>query len=892
MDQVRILLLLVFAVVTGNQLPLGDQSLVDYIAETLDVKFDVISNFVDERRTFTSKLTLKNTGSQPITPEKWEIYFFAIRLVQPNEFPYDDGLQLNDCKMKLFHVAGSLYKLCPMRDFLLSKKDSTYCELDMKYWQSATTDTMPNWYVVSEGMKPRDIISTQGEGLSFVGPFNKPEQYKRYTDDDWQPFSPEVRYDLNAAMTIHDKSPKPLIPTPVEIEIKSGNVTIDSAWIVLNSSKFYHETVRIAGLFNISIQADKPKIKYIEIVKSHGLDLLSQSETQNEAYSIEITSETIHISATTRIGAFYAYQTLKSLATGGKLLPLGTIKDQPRFAYRGMHLDVGRNFHTKATVLKILDTMAMYKLNKFHFHLTEDEGWRLEIPGLPELTKVGSKRCHDLKEDKCLMPQLGSGSSEGGIGSGFYTVEDYKEILRYANDRHIQVIPEFDMPGHCRAGIKAMEAKFQKYLSYGNETAAREYLMTDFSDNTHYLTVQWFTDNAINICMESTETFIRYLIDSIINLHKDIQPLEIYHFGGDEVAGAWIESPECREFLKRKGLHKTTELKKYFAQSMAKMTDVKGLQVAAWADGLMIEGQTPYNISDFPTKQSIIAYNWDNLWERGHGDKAYKLANAGYKVVLSHATHLYFDHPQEPDPSERGYYWATRFTDTRKTFGYIPSNISYNADKARDGHPLTEEEICPNNSCFKLEKPENIIGVQGQIWTETIRTEQQLQEMLFPRMLALAELAWHKSTWEEIPNKQERIQRTNEEWTSFASALVEKELSRLENNGIKYRIPVPGARLDGNKLLLNTALPGLKFQYSDDNVIWKPIISGTKIDGATTRIYLRTRSVDGSRYSRTITMNIAMSKSDSSKLHTTTIFITLFAFMGVRLWYQACHSLK
>ncbi|XP_062566853.1 beta-hexosaminidase-like, partial [Saccostrea cucullata] len=633
MDKVRIIVLCLFAIVTGNQLPLADQGLVNYIAENLDVKYDVISNFVDGRRSFTSKITLKNTGNQPIPLEKWEIYFFAIRLVQPNAFPYENGLVLSDCKMKLFHVAGSLYKLHPMQNFLLSKQESVYCELVMKYWQSAITDTMPNWYVASDGMKPRDIISTQGEGLSFIGPFNRPEQYKRYTDDGWQPFSPEKRYDLNAAMTlIPDKSPKPLIPTPVEIKLKSGKVTIDSAWMVLNSTQFYQETVLIADLFNISIRSEKPNIKYIEIVNASDLDFLSQSETQNEAYSIGITTNAIHISATTRIGVFYAYQTLKSLATGGKILPVGNIKDQPRFAYRGLHLDVGRNFHTKETVLKILDTMSMFKLNKFHFHLTEDEGWRLEIPGLPELTKVGSKRCHDLKEDTCLMPQLGSGSLEGDIGSGFYTVEDYKEMLRYASERHIQVIPEFDMPGHCRAGIKAMEARFRKYLSYGNETAAREYLMTDFSDTTHYLTVQWFTDNAINICMNSTQTFIRYLIESIINLHKDIQPLQIYHFGGDEVAGAWIDSPECQKFLERKNLHNTTELKKYFAQAMAKMTDNRGLTAAAWADGLMIEGHTPYNISDLPTKKSIIAYNWDNLWERGHGDKAYKLANAGYKV--------------------------------------------------------------------------------------------------------------------------------------------------------------------------------------------------------------------------------------------------------------------
>lgn len=135
-------------------------------------------------------------------------------------------------------------------------------------------------------------------------------------------------------------------------------------------------------------------------------------------------------------------------------------------------------------------------------------------------------------EEECLLPQLGSGSNGCKLGCGFYTVEDYKEILRYANARHIEVIPEIDMPGHCRAGIKAMEARYRKYMNYGNETAAREFLLTDFADKTQYLSVQLFTDNAINICMDSTKVFIRYIIRAIKEMHSDIQPLKVYHFGG------------------------------------------------------------------------------------------------------------------------------------------------------------------------------------------------------------------------------------------------------------------------------------------------------------------------------------------------------------------------
>ncbi|XP_061190279.1 uncharacterized protein LOC133198156 [Saccostrea echinata] len=837
-------------------LPISDQHLVDYIAGNLHIRYDVTSNLVNDWQNFTAKITMKNTGTRDISLGNWEIYFFSIRLIQPNDFPFQHGYLLQDCNMKVYHAGGSLFKLTPAgREFSLKSKGNLACTIVAKYWQSARTDCMPNWYVTAEGMQAKDIKSTENEALTFVGPFTRPEQYRRYPADTYHPYTPEERYNINEAMTVSGMPAKHIIPTPVNINLEEGSVNVDPSWVILNSTKYSQGIHLISNLFGVSIQNTKPSSKYIEIETVENLDLLEKNETHDEAYWIVTTDSSITISVRTTKGVFYAYQSLRSLTNGGKVLPVGVINDQPRFQYRGMHVDVGRNFHSKEEILKILDAMAMYKLNKLHFHLTEDEGWRLEIPGLPELTEVGSKRCHDLSEDECVLPQLGSGSAKDRLGSGFYTIEDYKEILRFANDRHIEVIPEIDMPGHCRAGIKAMEARFRKYMKFGNETAAREYLMTDFTDISQYLSVQLFTDNAINLCMNSTTAFITYIIRALKTMHEDIQPLKMYNFGGDEVVGAWKDSPECRKFMNNSGFKHVSELKKYFAHLMDELTDNEGLNVAAWGDGLK-EGLTPYDLSEFPSKRDITAVNWENVWEWGQGDKAYKLANAGYKVILGHATHLYFDHPYEPDPEERGFYWATRFTDIRKTFGYVPSNIYYNADKAGNGKPLTPDQICTHNgTCLQLEKPENIIGMQGHVWTETIRTADELQEMVFPRLLALAERAWHESTWENIDNKEERIKKTNEDWTSFAKALQNKELARLEKLGINYRIPVPGGRLIKEKLNVNTDLPSLTVQYSADNKrTWNDIPVHTEISGLPDgkEVYLRTRSVDGARYSRVI----------------------------------------
>ncbi|XP_062581614.1 beta-hexosaminidase-like, partial [Saccostrea cucullata] len=836
--------------------PISDQHLIDYIAENLDIRYDVISNLVNDWQNFTAKITMRNVGTRDLSYGNWELYFYSIRLIQPNDFPYRHGHLLQDCNMRVYHVGGFLLKLTPAsRHFSLKSHANSICTLVAKYWQSARTDCMPNWYVTAEGMQAKDIKSTQNEALTYVGPFITPAQYRRYPEDTYHPYTPEERYNLNEALTVPGINSKRIIPTPVNISLKASSVTIDPSWVVLNSTKCNRGIRLISELFGATIGSIKPPSKFIEIKTVNNLNILGMKETLDEAYWIDITKSSVTISVRTPMGVFYAYQSLRSLTNGGKILPLGVIRDQPRFEYRGMHVDVGRNFHSKEDIMKILDAMAMYKLNKFHFHLTEDEGWRVEIPGLPELTEVASKRCHDPMEDECIFPQLGSGSGQSGLGSGFYTVEDYKEILRFANDRHIEVIPEIDMPGHCRAGIKAMEARFRKYMKFGNKTAAREYLMTDFPDKTEYLSVQMFTDNAINPCMDSTFAFIKQVIRAFKFMHADIQPLKMYHFGGDEIAGAWKDSPECQRFLSKSGLKNVGELKKYFAHMMARITDNYGLNVAAWGDGLK-DGPKPYDPSEFPTKRDITAYNWENVWEWGQGDKAYKLANAGYKVVLGHATHLYFDHPYEPDPEERGFYWATRFTDTRKTFDFVPSNIYYNADKAGNGKPLTPDQICTNNgTCLQLTKPENIIGMQGHIWTETVRTADQLQEMVFPRLIALAEKAWHKSSWENIENKDERIRKTNEEWTSFAMALVEKELRRLENMGIGYHIPVPGARMINKNIHVNTALPGLSVQYSSDNKqTWKDFPLRNKISALPMgkEIFFRTKSVDGSRYSRVV----------------------------------------
>lgn len=199
-------------------------------------------------------------------------------------------------------------------------------------------------------------------------------------------------------------------------------------------------------------------------------------------------------------------------------------------------VDVARNFHSKEAILSTIDQMAAYKLNKLHLHLSDDEGWRLEIPGLPELTDIGSQRCFDLDEKSCLLPQLGSGSTTDNFGSGHFSRADYVEILKYAKARSVEVIPEIDMPAHARAAVVSMEARYERLMNEGDEAAANEYRLMDPEDTSNVTTVQFYDKKSfINPCMESSTRFVDKVITEVAAMHKEAgMPLSTWHYGGDE----------------------------------------------------------------------------------------------------------------------------------------------------------------------------------------------------------------------------------------------------------------------------------------------------------------------------------------------------------------------
>ena len=484
-------------------------------------------------------------------------------------------------------------------------------------------------------------------------------------------------------------------------------------------------------------------------------------------------------------GARYAQVTLENLKrnAGTDVLPNLVIEDWPDFGYRGFMLDISRNFTTKENILKFLDLLAHYKVNVFHLHFGDDEGWRVEIPQLPELTTYGAyhefpykNENGEYEETNCLMPSYnGSIDPEDMTSSanGHLTAEDYVEIVKYAWERRISVIPEFDTPGHSRAAIKAMEA-------YARRTGDSSFLLSDPDDVSEYCSVQYYDDNALNVAMPSTYRFIEVVFDQLIAYHKEAGvPLPAIHVGGDEVpSGAWVGSEYCRKIMKERGWDNIELLKSYYIENVLDIAEARGVKISGWQELVMDLEDHVYE----RMKKNLYSVNF---WYTGSGNEEYpyKYANDGVPVVLSNMTNTYVDFAYTPDKTERGLSWGG-FVDERRSFSLLPFDI-YRSVRWDDKGRMRDIENLPDGKT-PLKAKENIAGVQAQLWTETVRNFDHVTSYVFPKVCGVFERAWNASpSWEgstvaDDPAFMADLDR-------YYSTVVSHEMPYYESQGIAYR---------------------------------------------------------------------------------------------------------
>src|SRR5690554_6599170 len=826
----------------------NSQAQLQKFAQETRFQFDIVSNYAsDEGSYFESKIWLDNDSeiALPAGKADWEIYFHFVRRVETTE----------TVGLSIAHIHGDLHVMKPTKAFKgLRSGERIAIPFKARAHIASYGEMMPRAFITQKGLKAEVFANTDVEDpKQYVVPLEREEQYQRFKGDLYPVVTAASRYEDNlaankAAADIKDSVR--IIPTPKSMKVKRGTTTLDNQWIITyaggltSEANYLKEQLALSQLNVRDEMAGTATTQVIHLA-------VDSSIGAQESYQLVVDKAAVTITGSDSAGVFYGVQSLLGLipadANGSVSLPRMQVNDEPRFSWRGMHYDMARNFHGKEATLKLIEQMGRYKLNKLHMHLTEDEGWRIEIPGLPELTDVGASRCFDLSETSCLLTQLGSGPHKNALGDGYYTREDFIEIIRFAAARHIEVIPEIDMPGHSRAVIKSMEARYKRLMAEGKPEQAKQFLLSDPQDQSVYMSVQSYSDNALNVCMPSTYAFIEKVVYELQQMYRAAgAQLTTYHMGGDEVGrGAWTASPACQALIDdpKSGVAGVADLKPYFVKKVAQITHERGMNLVGWEDGLMYDPNNTFNRETVSNKQ-VIANAWDNIWEAGVADRAHRLANNGYQVILSPATHLYFDHPYEVHPEELGYYWATRYSDVEKVFGFMPDDLYANADRTHAGAVITDLESLVRRPLPALEKPDNVLGLQGQLWGETVRSPAALEKMIFPRIAALAERAWHKAEWEgKTPDKQQRLN----DYAGFLNYLTGRELPKLARAQINFYLPPPGAVIKDGKLFANTSLPNLVIEVSSDaGKTWSLYQQG---QAASANTLLRSRF--GERVSRT-----------------------------------------
>jgi len=816
---IRIRLLAIFAFIIALLMSAGCDQKKSEIKEEIDLfteemtfnwKLDSIN--LKEGLSFIS-IELINNGIDTLK-DNWALYFNHLQTgTDPSTLP---------SSMSIKRINGTFFSLSPTDDFIaLAPSNSYKFDFLLKGMIFRKSDAPTGVYLVKDGDTPKTLVDANILGVNN-------ETLKELALE-----SPSTRYNDNKKYEKKNLDiTKSIIPAPKSVTSGNGTLTISGS-IGISANSTLDKEVDWAQYLLSQCHSGA-------ISKSQdGIITLQLNETNSEnteSYTLDVDESGINITSGTPTGIFNGISTLAQLIDhsyyanpGNELqIPYVSISDTPGYGYRGIMLDVSRYFHSVESVKKLLDIMAFYKLNNFHFHLGDDEGWRVEIDGLPELTEYGGKRGHTLDESEYLQPAYGSGphhEPEDSYGSGWYTKAEYIDILRYAADRHIEVIPEMDMPGHARAAIYAMEYRYRNYMKTGNKEEAERYLLSDPNDNSKYSSAQGYNDNSFCACRESTYDFVEKVVDEIVALHEESgTPLKTFHTGGDEVGyGSWHESPICQNFIKAstESVSHTDDLQPYFTARYKNILDKHGLNAGGWEEFVLkssSEGHHGKQLNPNFIGQNMRPYVWNATWGWGREDMAYKLANVGYEVVMCNSAQLYFDLAYNMDPEENGLMWSG-MVDSKSPFFLIPEDIYNMPYKKNSLGVQVSDDLFTEHTRLTEEGKGNILGIQGHLWSETITNQERIEYYVFPKALSLAERAWNPNpSWASISKREDLISEMEADWGMFSQKLGGHQMKILDHifEGVGYRIPLPGAIIDDGKVLANSRFEGLEIRFTTD----------------------------------------------------------------------------
>lgn len=497
-----------------------------------------------------------------------------------------------------------------------------------------------------------------------------------------------------------------LLPRPVEMKQTGRTVAFGKHLEVGYSKPLTQEARFLQSFMEHDFGADlvlKRKSKKATIQLILDANVLAG---KTESYVLEIAPEQIKIMASSAAGIFYGVQSLRQLLTdNGNTLSAPALKmqDYPRFAWRAFMLDEARNFKGVAVVKDLLDEMASLKMNVFHWHLTNDQGWRIEIKKYPKLTTVGAYR------DSTELHHFGSNVFDGKPHGGFYTQKEIRELVQYAADRHITIVPEITIPGHFTAAVAAYP-----WLGTRQET-----VKVSPKFGVHYA--------ALNVANPKVYEFLSDVFDEVI----DLFPSPVIHIGGDELRyNHWNESPQVQAYMKEHGLHSGAELQVHFTNRVSKMLNEKGRSMMGWNE---ITGDRLHDYqanNDKGEMSSVLAKGTLVQFWQGSPLLMNKAINQGYDIVNSYNTYTYLDYDYNSISLKKAY-----------SFNPVPEGI----DKGKEKH---------------------VIGMGCQMWGEFIPTVESMNAKVYPRIAAYAEVGWTQQESKDYQNFMNSLDYFLQKWKS------------------------------------------------------------------------------------------------------------------------------
>ena len=558
------------------------------------------------------------------------------------------------------------------------------------------------------------------------------------------------------------------------------------------------------------------------------IQIKQNNQILNEGYLLKISLDQIQIEASSDSGVFYALESLRQIIITAERegigLPILEIKDAPRFQHRGFMTDIARNFFPKEKIIQILDYMAMYKLNILDIKLSDDEGWRIEIQDLPELTETSSKRGFTKDESDRLFPMYGSGSGKKtSTGSGFLSRDDFIEILEEAKKRHIKIIPQISFPSHARSAVVAMKSRYTSFMEQGNEKAADEYRLHDPEDQSEYTSAQLFKDNTICICDPSAYRFFEKVFNEIKGMYNTAQlPMSTFNIGADELPyGVWRKSPLCSEFIMNNP--KINSYQDLYNENVKLLNQIiadGGAQMVGWEDVLLVhseKSQSEIEVNQELKNLNFIPYVWNNTWGEGREDMIYRLTNIGFKAVMSNSSAFYFDMSDDRDMENSGLNWSG-YVNYKDSWGTEPLDVFANKVNLRS-KGINQTDIASKE---KLKAVENFLGIQSQLWTETATNSYEFDRMLMPNMIVFSQRAWsEKEPWIDEKTAEAQEPLLNISWNILVNSIGQRHLPLLSDlyGGIAFDLPKPGAIIDKGKLIVRQQFPGLNIHYTLDGKI-------------------------------------------------------------------------